>query len=68
MATEENKRKIAMGKFFYDLAKLTFAALVLGGLMTFFQSADTTPLLWLILSSGIVLTALFAWLGDRFNK
>lgn len=41
-ALREMKRvkKEAMAKYFYDLSKLAFAAMVLGGMVSFFQDAD----------------------------
>jgi hypothetical protein len=66
----ENKReqRLALGKFFYDLAKLTFAALVLGGLLTFFQSTKLNIPVVSMFLLGIALTVMLAEIGNTFNK
>jgi hypothetical protein len=66
----ENKReqKKTLGKFFYDLGKLTFAALVLGGLLTYFQSTELNVSVVLMFLLGIALTIILAVTGNSFNK
>jgi hypothetical protein len=66
----ENKReqKKVLGKFFYDLGKLTFAALVLGGLLTYFQSTELNIFVVMMFLSGITITMVFAIIGDNLNK
>lgn len=38
---KEKTRREALGKFYFDLAKLVFAALVLGGMLSLFQQDDS---------------------------
>lgn len=39
---KEKTRREALGKFYFDLAKLVFAALVLGGMLSLFQEDSNT--------------------------
>ncbi len=63
---KERVRKEKIASFFLDLGKLTFAASVLGGL---------TPLLtknsfldWLGVILGVIVTVIFAGIGNKFLK
>lgn len=63
---KERVRKEKIASFFFDLGKLTFAASVLGGL---------TPLLtknslldWLGVILGVIVTVIFAGIGNKFLK
>ena len=63
---KERVRKEKIASFFLDLGKLTFAASVLGGL---------TPLLtknsfldWLVCILGVIVTVIFAGIGNKFLK
>lgn len=38
---KEKTRRETLGKFYFDLAKLVFAALVLGGMLSLFQQDDS---------------------------
>lgn len=56
-----------LGKFFYDLAKLTFATMVLGGMVSVFT--DLTKInYWNLMLSGFVFTFALAYLGRRILK
>lgn len=57
-----------LGKFFYELANMTFGAMVLvSGVSIITQVGDVTPSVVLILI-GIAATALFAGVADKILK
>ena len=67
-ALREMKRvKIeAMAKYFYDLSKLAFAAMVLGGMVSFFQDAD---LKWgIVIVLGMLMAISFCITGNNLLK
>lgn len=56
-----------LGKFFYDLAKLTFATMVLGGMVSLIT--DLTKInYWTLMASGFVFTFALVYLGRRILK
>ena len=63
----KEKEKISretLGKFFYDLAKTSFAAMVAGGAVSFFTSSNN-QLYWLLLLIGAFSTIVFAYIGYK---
>ena len=56
-----------LGKFFYDLAKLTFATMVLGGLMTLFTEFNQINY-WAMIVCGFFFTCGFAYTGNKILK
>ena len=66
---EKEKKSVqqeTMGKYFYDLSKLTFAALVLGGTVSFFQG---TELKWAtVVAVGLVIAIFMAFIGNNILK
>lgn len=57
-----------LGKFFYDLAKTSFTAMVAADVVSFFLTdADISSLLALLLT-GIIMTLVFAYLGYYIIK
>ena len=64
---KEKSSRENLGKLFYDLAKTSYAAMVLGGIVPLFdkkQQIDTFPLM----CSGIVLTFFFIMIGYYIFK
>ena len=67
-ALREMKRvkKEAMAKYFYDLSKLAFAAMVLGGMVSSFQDAD---LKWgIVIVLGMLMAISFCITGNNLLK
>lgn len=63
----KEKEKISretLGKFFYDLAKTSFTAMVAGGAVSFFTSSNN-ELYWLLLLIGTFSTIVFAYIGYK---
>ena len=56
-----------LGKFFYDLAKLTFAGLVIGGIATFDTELKESIFIYRAIVGGIA-TVIFAWIGNKIFK
>jgi len=56
------------GKYLYDLGKLSFAGLVVGGLIGLFQFAGFNTSAIAMLICGAVLTLLFTYAGNYLNK
>ena len=67
-ALREMKRvkKEAMAKYFYDLSKLAFAAMVLGGMVSFFQDADLKGGIVIVL--GRLMAISFCITGNNLLK
>ena len=65
---EKNKvRREMLGKFFYDLAKLTFAAIVLGGLTPIYANMDNSTN-WGLIIAGTIFTIIFSLIGNKILK
>ena len=65
---EKNKvRRETLGKFFYDLAKLTFAAIVLGGLTPIYANMDNSTN-WGLIIAGTIFTIIFSLIGNKILK
>lgn len=59
-STEMKKlKKETMAKYFYDLSKLTFTAMVLGGIISFLQG---TEIKWII---AIIAGSVFSYCASR---
>ena len=56
-----------LGKFFYDLAKLAFAALVIGSI-TSIVVKDNNIESWIIVGIGSFVTYIFAYIGYKIIK
>lgn len=72
LTEKENKEKLknsqeVLGKFFFDLAKLIFTAMVLVAMVSLIID-ETKPQHWMLLSSGIIGTFTFASLGYNILK
>lgn len=68
---KETKEKIKtrrekLGGYFLTLSQLTFAAVVLNGIPSLFEHADSNALLKIIL--GVISTAFLAWIGNNILK
>lgn len=57
-----------LGKFFYDLAKTTFAVMVLGSFMALLGLKEVDINVFASFLTGTVLTTIFAILGNRILK
>lgn len=64
----EKSARESLGKFFYDLAKATFIAMVLGNMATIFGIAGNNSNPILSLSTGILSTIGFAYMGNKTLK
>lgn len=62
----DKTRREKLAGYLYDLSKITFTGLVIGGVAMFFSSS-TENMEYVIYTviAGIVLTYMFAWLGNR---
>ena len=60
-------RKEKLAGYFYDLSKLIFAGLVLGGIVPVITDGTYSPKLW-ILIAGCLATYLTAFLANRILK
>lgn len=56
-----------LGKFFYDLAKLSFATLVIGSTASVIIKEDDVDS-WIIISIGAFVTYIFAYIGYKIIK
>lgn len=59
----EPKIRENLGKFFYDIAKLTFAGMVIGSMVTATNSTVSPTLLIVESAIGTILTFIFAYIG-----
>lgn len=73
MTAREDKEKLRysrenLSKFFYDLAKVTFTAMVVGDVVTMFLKEDVTATaIWLFVT-GLITTSLLSTVGYRISK
>lgn len=73
MTALEDKEKLRysrenLSKFFYDLAKATFTAMVVGDVVTMFLKEDVTATaIWLFVT-GLITTSLLSTVGYRISK
>ena len=73
MTAREDKEKLRysrenLSKFFYDLAKTTFTAMVVGDVVTMFLKEDVTATaIWLFVT-GLITTSLLSTVGYRISK
>ena len=66
---EKNKtRREKLAGFFFDLAKLCFATVVLGGFTPLFTNHANGDIRWEIILSGTAATVLFAVGANRILK
>lgn len=63
---KQKVRKETMGKYFYDLSRLTFAAMVLGGIISFFQRIEIKWCYVVLL--GLIVVFAFARIGNNILK
>lgn len=59
-------RKETMAKYFYDLSKLFFAAMVLGGIISFLQGTEGKWMATIMM--GCVLSVALAGIGNNILK
>lgn len=66
---KENDRltRESLGKFFYDLAKVTFTAMVVGSTIAWISDA-TKDYHWKLLVIGVVTTVLLTYIGYKIIK
>ena len=73
VTTEDSKHekksiaKETLGKFFYDLAKLIFAGIVLGEVFLLQDNASNVAY-WIMTVLGAAMTWGLAWIGNKFLK
>ena len=63
---KQKVRKETMGKYFYDLSRLTFAAMVLGGIISFFQGIEIKWCYVVLL--GLIVVFSFSRIGNKILK
>lgn len=68
-AKERDKtRKEKLAGYFFNLSQLTFTALVLGGMVIFFQGNDFGFKLMMMLILGCILASSLAMIGNNLLK
>lgn len=73
MTVREDREKMKssrdnLSKFFYDLAKTSFTAMVVGDVVTMFLKEQVTVTASLLFVVGIIATYLLALFGYRISK
>lgn len=63
----EKLSRETFGKYFYDLAKVTFTAMVVGGAVAWISDSASDSA-WLLLLLGIVSTITLTYVGYRIIK
>lgn len=64
----EKMRREKLAGFFYDLAKLTFSALVIGIIVLFFTADDASGSLAWLVCGGLLFTVLCAVIANKILK
>ena len=65
--TRNTTRREKLAGFFFDLAKLCFATVVLGGFTPFLANSDVN-IRWEGVVCGVVVTYVFAFIANRILK
>lgn len=65
--TRNTTRREKLAGFFFDLAKLCFATVVLGGITPLFVN-DIVNIRWGIVVSGVIATLIFASIANKILK
>ena len=65
--TRNTTRREKLAGFFFDLAKLCFATVVLGGITPLFVD-DIVNIRWGIVVSGVIATLIFASIANKILK
>lgn len=65
---KDRTRREKMAGFFYNLAQLTFAALVLGGLTPLYTNIRVGDMNWSVILSGAILTCALAYTANKILK
>ncbi len=68
-AKERDKtRKEKLAGYFFNLSQLTYTALVLGGMVLYFQGGEITAMLVTMLVIGCLLAFILAGVGNNLLK
>jgi hypothetical protein len=67
-AERKREQRVALGKYLYDVSKLTFTALVLGAVLMLFQAEDLEVPVMAMLAFGIIIAGLLAIIANNLNK
>lgn len=63
---KEGRRRDKLAAFFFDLAKLVFAALAIGGITPLISGDGNVN--WVVAMVGVAVTCLLAFVGNRILK
>ena len=63
----DKSRRENLAKFFFDLAKLPFAGLVIGGVISLYSDWEKTEY-WYVIATGIIFTSFLAYIGNELLK
>lgn len=64
----DRSRRDTIAKYFFDLSKLVFTGMVVGGMISFFQAGEfTSGMTWCVVY-GIICTILLALVGNHVLK
>lgn len=64
---KEKTSRETLGKFFYDLAKISFTALVVGSIVSVATQQDRLEY-WLLILIGMFVTYIFSYIGYKIIK
>lgn len=64
---KERTSRETLGKFFYDLAKISFTALVIGSIVSVATQQEKSEY-WLLILIGVFATYIFSYIGYRIIK
>lgn len=64
---QEKFRRENLAKFFFDLAKLSFAGLVIGAVIPLYVDLNNLNY-WYILLTGVIATIFLAYIGNELFK
>ncbi len=73
MTQKEDREKLkvsreTMGKFFYDLAKAIFTAMVIGAIISLFSPGQDKKYVIVMLVAGVIITFILASVGNFILK
>lgn len=66
---KDKTRRECLAKYLYDLSKITFTGLVIGGIASLYSDTPMNSYYRIyVILAGILLAYMFAWLGNRILK
>ncbi len=64
---KENTRRENLGKYFFDMSKIVFTAMVVGSIISVVSDWEKWEY-WALIAFGLFATCIFAYIGNKIMK